>query len=78
VLTLAAYLDSRWREARRWSTFMVALGILFGQLMLIMMQPDFSSTLSYFPVTLVLLYVAGVEPLYLVGVMLYGLLVLGP
>jgi len=77
VLALAAYLDSRWRESKRWTTFLFSLGILFGQLFLIMMQPDFSSTLSYFPVALVLLFVAGVEPLYLAGIILYGMLAAG-
>lgn len=77
IVTMAGYLDSRWRETKRWSTLAGALVILFGQLLLIMMQPDFSSTLSYFPVALVLMFVAGVEPLYLLGIMLYGMLAAG-
>jgi rod shape determining protein RodA len=77
ILALAGYLDSRWRETKRWSTLLVSLGILFGQLFLIMLQPDFSSTLSYFPVALVLMFVAGIEPLYVVGIMLYGALAAG-
>jgi rod shape determining protein RodA len=44
--------------------------MLFGHLLLIMMQPDFSSTLSYFPITLILLYVIGVEPFYLLCVII--------
>jgi rod shape determining protein RodA len=77
ILVLSAFLDSNWRDAKRWQTLGIALALLLGQVMLIMLQPDFSSTLVYFPVTLVLLFVAGVEPLYLLGIMLFGLIAAG-
>jgi rod shape determining protein RodA len=77
ILVLAAFLDNNWREVKRWSTLFFALAFLMAHLMLILLQPDFGSTLSYFPVTLALLFVAGVEPLYLVGILLFGLIATG-
>lgn len=77
VLVLAGFLDSRWRDIKRWTTLAVALLILLGQIFFIMLQPDFSSTLSYFPLTLAVLFVAGVEPLYLIGIMLFSGIAVG-
>lgn len=77
ILVLAGYLDSRWRESKRIMTLVVSLVLLGGQLMLIMMQPDFGSTLAYFPVALGLLFVAGVRPVYLIGIILFGALAAG-
>jgi len=77
VLVLAGYLDTRWRELKRWSTLVFVMGLLLGQILLILLQPDFSSSLVYFPVTLVLLYVVGIEPLYILGIFLLGGLATG-
>ena len=77
VLFLAGYLDKKWREMKRLTALIVPVMLLLVQAGLILMQPDFSSTLVYFPVTLVLFYVVGVEPLYLFGIMLFGSLAVG-
>lgn len=77
ILVLAAFLDRYWREIRNFSTFFKALCILGGHIVLIMMQPDFSSTLPYYPITLILLYVAGVKLRYILSVILYGGLSMG-
>lgn len=77
ILVLSAFLDKYWREIRRFTTFCKALLILGGHIFLIMLQPDFSSTLPYYPITLILLYAAGVKIRYLLSIILYGGLAMG-
>ncbi|MBQ3835431.1 MAG: rod shape-determining protein RodA [Elusimicrobia bacterium] len=72
ILVLAAYIDLNWRYIRKLSVFIKTLLITCGHFVLIMLQPDFSSTLSYFPVTLVLLYIAGAKLTHIFSVILYG------
>ena len=77
ILVFAGYLDKHWREIKRWQNLFVPLGLLFGHIGLILMQPDFSSSLVYFPVTIILLYVVGAEPLYLIWMSMFGMIAAG-
>lgn len=77
ILVLAAFLDNHWKDIQKLSVFCKALCITGGHLFLIMLQPDFSSTLSYFPVTLILLYVTGARLTHLFSIILYGSLAMG-
>ncbi|MCX5778596.1 MAG: rod shape-determining protein RodA [Elusimicrobia bacterium] len=77
ILVIAGFLDSRWRDTKKFSVFAAGLALLGGHVLLILMQPDFGSTLSYFPVTLVLMFVAGVEPLYIGGAIIMGGIAVG-
>ncbi|MDR3125360.1 MAG: rod shape-determining protein RodA [Endomicrobium sp.] len=77
ILVLAAFLDAKAKMSKSVSFLVRVLAILISHLILIMMQPDFSSTLSYFPVTLVLLFVAGVNPFYLFCMIVFGGLAVG-
>ena len=77
ILVLSSLLDKKAKEARKPSLIFSAFAVLMGHLILIMMQPDFSSTLSYFPVTLVLLFVIGVEPFYLLCIIIFGAFAMG-
>jgi rod shape determining protein RodA len=77
ILVFASFLDTKVKEVKKVSFLISAFVILMGHLILIMMQPDFSSTLSYFPVTLVLLFMIGVEPFYLLCITILGGLALG-
>ncbi|MBQ3834520.1 MAG: FtsW/RodA/SpoVE family cell cycle protein, partial [Elusimicrobia bacterium] len=72
IIVLAAFIDKHWNEISKLSIFIKTLCITLGHFILIMLQPDFSSTLSYFPVTLVLLYVAGARLTHIFAVVLYG------
>jgi rod shape determining protein RodA len=72
VLALASFLDKRAEDLEKISFLISAFAMLAGHLVLIMMQPDFSSALSYFPVTLVLLFMAGVKPFYLFCITVLG------
>jgi rod shape determining protein RodA len=77
ILTLSSYLDNRWREIKKVSTLGIALLLLFGNVIMILLQPDFGSTLVFFPITIVLLFIAGVAPVYLMGIILFGGLAAG-
>jgi rod shape determining protein RodA len=77
ILVLSSFLDAKAKESKRISFLISTFVILFGHLVLIMMQPDFSSTLSYFPVTLFLLYAIGVESFYLLCIIIGVALALG-
>ncbi|OEG70564.1 hypothetical protein ATZ36_04085 [Candidatus Endomicrobiellum trichonymphae] len=77
ILALASFLDKRAEDSKKISFLISAFAMLAGHLLLIMMQPDFSSTLSYFPVTLILLFIAGVKPFYLLCIIVLGSLAAG-
>ena len=77
ILVIASFLDKNWKNAKKTSVLIYTFVILMGHFILIMMQPAFSSTLSYFLVTLVLLYVAGTEPFHLLCIAVFGGLSVG-
>jgi rod shape determining protein RodA len=69
ILVLSSFLDTKANEPKR--VFLISIFVIFfGHLVLIMMHPDFSSTLSYFPVTLFLLYAIGVEFFYILCIII--------
>jgi rod shape determining protein RodA len=77
ILVLAAFLDVKAKISKTLPLLISTFAILMGHLILIMMQPDFSATLSYFPITLVLLFVVGVNPFYLFCIVVFGGLCVG-
>ena len=77
VLVLASFLDYKWKEIKKLSIFVKALLIMSGHIFLIMLQPDFSSTIPYYPIALVMLYVAGAKTRHLFSIILYGALAVG-
>ena len=77
ILVLSGYLDSNRKEVQKISFFCKCLLVMLGHVFLIMLQPDFSSTLPYFPITLMLLYIAESKIIHLAAVILYGSLALG-
>ncbi|MDR1926799.1 MAG: rod shape-determining protein RodA [Endomicrobium sp.] len=77
ILVFSSFIDAKAKKIKKASFFISTFAILAGHLMLIMMQPDFSSTLSYFPVTLILLFIVGVEPFLLLCIIIIGGLAVG-
>lgn len=73
ILVLAAYLDRRARRITEFSTVAWTLAIAGPVVVLILKQPDLGSTLSFFPLILGMLFVAGAEPWHLFTVFGYGL-----
>ncbi|MFH2070781.1 MAG: rod shape-determining protein RodA [Elusimicrobiota bacterium] len=72
ILALGGYLDKNAREIHRLQKLVVPLLMLFGNTALILLQPDFSSTIVYFPVFIVLLYCAGARALHIAGILLFS------
>ncbi|MDR1952666.1 MAG: rod shape-determining protein RodA [Elusimicrobiota bacterium] len=77
ILVLSSFLTKTVKEINKPQFIFFAFLILAGHLVLIMMQPDFSSTLSYFPITIILLFMAGVEIFYLFAIVLFALIAVG-
>jgi rod shape determining protein RodA len=75
VLTLAGYLDRR----IQWFTpksLVVPMLLAMAPILMIILQPDFSSSLVFFPTTLVMFYVAGARTLHLLSISLVGTITL--
>ncbi|GHT53892.1 rod shape-determining protein RodA [Endomicrobiia bacterium] len=70
ILALASFLDAKVKEVKKMSFLVSVFAMLTGHLILIMLQPDFSSTLSYLPVTFALLFIIGFEPFYLLCIII--------
>jgi len=77
ILVFASFLDKHWKKVKKPMILIGSFLLLMGHFILIMAQPGFSSTLSYFLVTLVLLYVAGAEFFYILCVGLFCVLSVG-
>ncbi len=76
VITLAGFLDRR----IQWFTpksLVLPLVVAMVPIALIIIQPDFSSSLVYFPMMLVMFYVAGARALHLLAICLIGALAVG-
>jgi rod shape determining protein RodA len=71
VLTLAGCLDRRiqWYTPK---SLIVPMGLAMFPILLIILQPDFSSSLVFLPTTLVMFYVAGARTLHLVSISFVG------
>jgi len=73
ILSLGGFLDKNSKELYRWQKLTIPVLMLVGNVVLILLQPDFSSTLVYFPVFLVMLYCSGARVLHLSSFVFYGL-----
>ncbi|MDR0401443.1 MAG: rod shape-determining protein RodA [Endomicrobium sp.] len=71
ILSVASFIDKKSEKINNISFFIVLFAMFIGHVFFIMMQPDFSSTLSYFPVLLILLFVAGANKFYLFYIIVF-------
>jgi rod shape determining protein RodA len=72
ILVLAAFLDWRARRIGEFATVVQALAVTAPVILLIIKQPDFSTTLTFFPILLGMLFCAGASFAHLFAVMGYG------
>jgi len=72
IISLAGYLDKEWRELYRWQKLVIPIIMLLGNVCLILLQPDFSGIVMYFPIFITVLFCANVRILHLLGIILYG------
>ena len=74
IIFLAELMVKNWRNIVHWRSLIYPTAMLLFQVFLILLQPDFSATLVYFPVFLTILFLAGARLLHLLVIILFGLL----
>lgn len=74
ILVLSSWCDKNSRELRHWSGLLVPFCIVLCPVGLILLQPDFGSTLVYFPILIGILFIAGARVLYLAVIVFQGLM----
>ncbi|MBI4679006.1 MAG: rod shape-determining protein RodA [Elusimicrobia bacterium] len=72
ILTLASFLDRRGRRITELSTVGAALALVGAVMVLILIQPDFASALTFFPVLIAMLFCAGASMEHLAVLVGYG------
>lgn len=77
AMVLAAFVDRYYRELRDWSRVVIPFMMAGLHVGLILLQPDFSSTLNIMPMMLAILYAAGVSAWGLLAVVVIGMLATG-
>jgi len=77
VLVLANFLDRRAKRAQDVLTVLGAFAIVAPIMVMVLKEPDFSSTLTFFPILIVMLYCAGANLVQLSAMAGYGALTLG-
>lgn len=77
ILVLAGWCEKNLREMRQFKGFLIPVTVVLAHVGLIMLQPDFGSTLVYFPIFLSMIYVAGAQIVYLFSILIYGFTVVG-
>ncbi len=74
VLVLAGWCDRHSRELSQLKSLLIPFLIVLAHIGLILLQPDFGSTLVYFPILLAILFTAGANVFHLMIILLYGLI----
>jgi len=74
ILFLAKYVDYHYREFKEFREFIPPFLIIFAPVFLILLQPDLGSVLVYFPVFLVMLYLAEASIKYMIYFIIIGLI----
>lgn len=77
VLVVANFLDRRAKKSQDVLTVMGAFAIVAPVMVMILKEPDFSSTLTFFPILIVMLFCAGANLVQLAAMACYGMLTLG-
>ena len=72
ILVLANFLDRRARKIGELSTVLYALAVAAPVVAMILKEPDFSSTLTLFPLIIGMLFCAGVDLVHLTAVIGYA------
>ena len=72
ILILAAFLDSRSRRVRDFSTVMVAMALVLPIMVLILKEPDFSTVLTFIPIMAGMFFCAGADAGHLLAAIAFG------
>lgn len=74
ILFLAKYLADTQKSPNEWKRFFIALMIAMIPMGLILIQPDMGSSLVFFPIALVMMFLAGISLRYLIFIFLLGVM----
>ena len=77
VVSMASYLSIYWKNIYRLKNFIIPALMLAFNVGLILMQPDFSSSLVYFPIFLFMIFFAGGNVVHLAHIVLLGAIAAG-
>jgi len=77
IIALAGYIDKHSKLIKQFRGWIVPLLLAIVHVVLILLQPDFSTLIVIFPLVLVMLYVAGARWIQLNALVLLGSLMLG-
>ncbi|MBI1979626.1 MAG: rod shape-determining protein RodA [Elusimicrobia bacterium] len=77
ILVVAGWCSQKEEEMEYLKSVFVPFCIVLAHILLILLQPDFGSTLVYFPVLIAILYVAGTPSIYLLTILFYAVVSLG-
>lgn len=72
ILLLGRYLDNNRGSIRNLTTFLVCFGIAILPVLLIIAEPDLGTALVYFPIFLIMTFIAGTKRRYVFFVLLTG------
>ena len=73
ILVMGAFLDFRAKRMADFSSVLMALGVVAPIMILILKQPDFSTTLTFMPILFAMFFCAGADISHLATAMGYGL-----
>lgn len=77
ITTLAAYLSANWKSIFRLGRLALPAAALALHVALILLQPDFSSAIVYFPIFIFMIYFAGANVIHIAYTVLFGLIAVG-
>jgi rod shape determining protein RodA len=72
LLMLASYLHDKDKRINDPFSLLISLGIVGLPIFLILRQPDTGTALTFLPILLIMLYIAGTRPLYIVCLVVIG------
>ncbi|MEW6618133.1 MAG: rod shape-determining protein RodA [bacterium] len=76
IIILAEYLSTKREGLTSIEEFIYPIGLVALPIFLILMQPDVGTTLVFFPVVLVMFYITGAKPIYLVSLTSISILIM--
>jgi rod shape determining protein RodA len=73
ILIMAAFLDSRARRVRDFSTVMLGMAVALPIMVLILKEPDFSTVVTFIPIMAGMFFCAGADAGHLMAAITFGL-----
>ncbi len=71
IIFLAGYFDQNWEKNNTFRKILIAIILSIITIILIMLQPDLSNAILYFPIIISIFFLAGVDKTFLITSLLY-------